>query len=138
GDAKVNPFLNRQTMICAVEFLSTSKRRVTQAREAGLDLLIVDEAHHLAWSQDAKSPEYAAVESLAAASRGTLLLTATPVQLGQAGHFGRLRLLDPARFTDFAGYLEEAEHYQELAASADLILGWHEPVPSAADELAQA
>src|SRR5690606_34463011 len=76
GDASVNPFLNRQTMICAVDFLSGSPRRVKQAAEAGLDLLIVDEAHHLTWSETAKSPEYAAVETLAKASRGVLLLTA--------------------------------------------------------------
>ncbi len=138
GDAKVNPFLNRQTMICATDFLAASERRVRQAAEAGIDLLIVDEAHHLAWSPTVKSPEYAAVETLAKASRRVLLLTATPVQLGQSGHFGRLRLLDPGRFTDLSAYLAEAARYQDLAASVDRILSSETPVPGAAEALAAA
>jgi len=138
GDASVNPFLNRQTMICAVDFLSGSPRRVKQAAEAGLDLLIVDEAHHLTWSETAKSHEYAAVEALAQASRGVLLLTATPVQLGQTGHFGRLRLLDPARFSDLRAYLGEAARYQELAGTVDRILSSESPVPEAVAALTAA
>jgi ATP-dependent helicase HepA len=138
GDQSVNPFLNRQTMICAVEFLSGSARRVKQAKEAGIDLLIVDEAHHLAWSPESKSPEYAAVETLAAVSRSVLLLTATPIQLGQAGHFGRLRLLDPRRFTDLPAYLREAAQYQDLAGVVDRILSSETPVPEALDALLAA
>ena len=138
GDQTVNPFLNRQTMICAVDFLSASARRVKQAADAGIDLLIVDEAHHLAWSETAKSPAYAAIESLAAVSRGVLLLTATPIQLGQTGHFGRLRLLDPKRFTDLAGYLREASQYQDLAGTVDRILGSEAPVPEAVEALSAA
>ncbi len=137
GDATVNPFLNRQTMICAVDFLAGSAKRVKQAAEAGIDLLIVDEAHHLAWSQEKKSPEYAAVETLSRASRGVLLLTATPIQLGQTGHFGRLRLLDPGRFTDFAGYLREAEQYQNLAGTVDRILASESPDTVAAEGLSR-
>ncbi|MDB5050850.1 MAG: SNF2-related protein [Fibrobacteres bacterium] len=138
GDQSVNPFLNRQTMICAVEFLSGSSRRVKQAKEAGIDLLIVDEAHHLVWSPESKSPEYAAVETLAAVSRSVLLLTATPIQLGQAGHFGRLRLLDPKRFTDLQAYLREAAQYQNLASAVDRILSSETPVPEALDALIAA
>jgi len=135
GDQSVNPFLNRQTMIAAVDFFSTSARRVKQAVEAGLDLLIVDEAHHLSWSMEKASPEYAAVEALSNASRGVLLLTATPVQLGQSGHFGRLRLLDPRRFTSLDGYLAEAARYQDLAVAVDRILASESPAPEALDKL---
>ena len=138
GDAAVNPFINRQTMICAVDFLATSVKRVKQAADAGLDLLIVDEAHHLTWSPQTQSPEYKAVEALAKVSRGVLLLTATPIQLGQAGHFGRLRLLDPNRFTDLEAYLREANHYQDLAGTVDRILGNDAPDAVAADELVRA
>jgi ATP-dependent helicase HepA len=138
GDASVNPFLNRQTMIAAVDFFATSPRRVKQAAEAGLDLLIADEAHHLSWSKEKTSPEYAAVEALAAASRGVLLLTATPVQLGQSGHFGRLRLLDPKRFTSLDGYLAEATRYQDLAGAIDRILASDPPAPDALEKLGGA
>ena len=138
GDQSVNPFLNRQTMIAAVEFFADSPRRVKQAAAAGLDLLIADEAHHLSWSMGGASPAYAAVEALAAASRGVLLLTATPVQLGQSGHFGRLRLLDPKRFTNLETYLAEASRYQELAVTVDRILSSETPVPEAVGTLAAA
>ena len=138
GDQTVNPFANRQTMICAVEFLSGSARRVKQAKDAGIDLLIVDEAHHLAWSQEAKSPEYAAVETLADVSRSVLLLTATPIQLGLAGHFGRLRLLDSQRFTDLNAFIKEASQYQELAGTVDRILSSDVPVPEAVAALGAA
>ncbi|MDB5105209.1 MAG: SNF2-related protein [Fibrobacteres bacterium] len=138
GDQTVNPFINRQTMICSVDFLSTSGRRLKQAVESGIDLLIVDEAHHLAWSPVSKSPEYAAVEALAAVSRGLLLLTATPIQLGQTGHFGRLRLLDPKRFTNLDSYLREADQYQELAGTVDRILSNDRPSPEALDAIRAA
>jgi ATP-dependent helicase HepA len=138
GDQTINPFLNRQTMIAAVDFFAASPRRVKQAAEAGLDLLIVDEAHHLSWSQEKASPEYAAVEALAAASRGVLLLTATPVQLGQSGHFGRLRLLDPRRFTSLDAYLAESGRYQELAGTVDRILSSEAPDAGAAASLRAA
>ncbi len=135
GDLTVNPFLNRQLMICAVDFLAGSEKRIKQAVEAGQDLLIVDEAHHLTWSLHSQSQEYLAVDRLAKVSGNVLLLTATPIQLGQTGHFGRLRLLDPGRFTDFNAYMAEAGQYQTLATTVDLILGSEGPVVPAADTL---
>ena len=53
---------------------------------------------------------YDLVADLAAHTPGVLLLTATPEQLGRAGHFGRLRLLDPERFHDYAAFLAEEHH----------------------------
>jgi ATP-dependent helicase HepA len=96
--------------------------RAQQAIEAGWDLLIVDEAHHLAWAPDRVSSEYALVETLAQRTPGVLLLTATPTQLGLAGHFARLRLLDPNRYADYAQFLAEAEQFGLVAAIADKIV----------------
>src|SRR5204863_2417545 len=90
--------------------------------EAGWNLLIVDEAHHLEWSPDAASTAYTLVESLAAKTTGLLLLTATPQQLGPEGHFARLRLLDPDRYTDLERFLAEAEHYVEVAKAVDRLI----------------
>ena len=42
-----NPFLDSQLVICGIDFLSSNPQRAAQAREAGWDLLVVDEAHHL-------------------------------------------------------------------------------------------
>ena len=105
---EANPFLDSQLVITSVTFLANDPRRAAQAVEAGWDLLVVDEAHHLAWHPSDVSPEYALVESLAVKTPGLLLLTATPQQLGPEGHFARLRLLDPARYSDLAAFLAEA------------------------------
>jgi ATP-dependent helicase HepA len=81
---------------------------------AGWDLMVVDEAHHLAWSPEQSSPEYDVVEQLSGASQGLLLLTATPEQIGVASHFARLRLLDPARFHNLETFREEEQHYEVI------------------------
>ena len=96
--------------------------RFAQALEADWDLLVVDEAHHLAWSPQRTSPEYRLVEQLAANTRGVLLLTATPEQLGKASHFARLRLLDPDRFADFDSFVEEEKHYEPFARVVENLL----------------
>jgi ATP-dependent helicase HepA len=114
-----NPFLDSQLVIASTTLLSDSPRRAEQAREAGWDLLIVDEAHHLEWSAESPSPAYQTVESLAEKIPGLLLLTATPQQLGPQGHFARLRLLDPNRYTDLTAFLEETGHYEEVAHAVD-------------------
>ena len=50
---------------------------------------------------------------------GLLLLTATPEQLGMSGHFARLRLLDPDRFSDFDAFQREAADYVTVARLAE-------------------
>ena len=119
ADAAHNPFDDEQVVIADLGWLRDTPRRAEQALAAGWDLLIVDEAHHLAWSPQQTSPDYALVERLAAATPGLILLTATPEQLGRSGHFARLRLLDPARYADLAAYQREAEGYARLSRSVD-------------------
>src|SRR4030095_17012860 len=92
---EANPFLDSQLVICSVGFLAGDSGRARQVLEAGWDVLVVDEAHHLEWSAEGASAAYSLVETLAAKTSGLLLLTATPQQLGPDGHFARLRLLDP-------------------------------------------
>lgn len=110
-----NPFFDDQLVICSTEFLAGSERRARQALTANWDLLVVDEAHHLAWSVEAVSREYRVVEGLSRVAQGLLLLTATPEQLGQAGHFARLRLLDPDRYADFETFRQESQDHQAIA-----------------------
>jgi len=117
-----NPFLDSQLVICAIDFLSSNPKRAAQAREAGWDLLVVDEAHHLKWSPKEASPEYQLVESLSVAASSLLLLTATPQQLGMDGHFARLRLLDPNRYDNLQSFLIESEQYESVAKSIDALL----------------
>ncbi len=118
-DPTANPFLDSQLILAATDFLTEIPERAAQARDAGFDLLIVDEAHHLEWSPGSPSPAYSMVDSLARKIPSLLLLTATPQQLGPAGHFARLRLLDPDRYSDLDQFLTESKSYAPLAQAVD-------------------
>lgn len=115
AEQAINPFSTESLIICALDWLKAHPHRVQQAIEAEFDCLIVDEAHHLAWSENAPSAAYLLVEQLANAIPSVLLLTATPEQLGLESHFARLRLLDPERFYDYQAFLKEQENYQPVA-----------------------
>jgi len=126
-DPEANPFLDSQLVLASVDFLTLSSVRADQAREAGFDLLIVDEAHHLEWSPEEASPSYSMVESLAGEIPSLLLLTATPQQLGPAGHFARLRLLDPNRYSSLEAFTEETHAYGPLAKAVETLQAGHLP-----------
>ena len=111
-----NPFLSEQLILCSTDFLSECD--IDQLAASDWDLLVVDEAHHLAWSPDAPSEDYQRVETIARQARGLLLLTATPEQLGLESHYARLRLLDPDRYPSLDAFREEQSHYQEIATLA--------------------
>ena len=115
GDGDINPFESAQLVLCGLAFLVDDPARQQQARDAGWDLLVVDEAHHLRWAEGAASPAYACVEALAAQVPGLLLLTATPEQLGLDSHFARLRLLDPARYHDLHQFRAEEASYRQVS-----------------------
>ncbi|MGY4043743.1 RNA polymerase-associated protein RapA [Aeromonas hydrophila] len=117
-----NPFETEQLVICSLDFLRKKRRRFEQALEAEWDLLVVDEAHHLEWSEEAPSRAYEMVEALAEQVPGVLLLTATPDQLGHQSHFARLRLLDPERFYDYDAFLAEEQAYGQVASAAQELL----------------
>ena len=120
--ASDNPFLNEQLILCSQSFFANYPRRQQQALAVDWDMVIVDEAHHLAWSEQAPSSEYLFVEQLAQLSPSLILLTATPEQLGKESHFARLRLLDPDRFYSFAAFIEEERLFEPVADAAKLLL----------------
>jgi ATP-dependent helicase HepA len=122
GDPDGNPFLDDQLVLCALPWLAASPSRTAQAVAAGWDLVVVDEAHHLAWTPGQSSPEYETVAALAALSPGVILLTATPEQLGAEGHFARLRLLDPDRYARFAEFAAARQEYRSAARLAARVL----------------
>lgn len=117
-----NPFHAEQQVLCSLEFLTASPAAARAVLGGEWDMLVVDEAHHLYWDEQGTSLEYDLVEALAEQTRTVLLLTATPEQLGRAGHFARLRLLDPNRFHDYDAFLVEENDYAPVARLASKLL----------------
>jgi ATP-dependent helicase HepA len=112
-----NPFESEQLILCSIDLLANNNEVANNANFAGWDIAIVDEAHHLQWSDDESAtpdPKYTAIEALAKHCEGLLLLTATPEQLGVASHFARLRLLDPSRYSDLQQFIDEQSNFVEL------------------------
>lgn len=126
AEAGDNPFEQAQRVLCPMDWWVAKPEAQQQALAAGWDLVVIDEAHHLHWSKEAASDAYQAAEGLARAVPGLILLTATPQQLGVAGHYARLRLLDPERYPDLEKFLAEENAYQEVHGLTTQLLGWLE------------
>lgn len=117
-----NPFDTGQLVICSLDFVCHSPQHLEHLCAARWDMLIIDEAHHLAWSEAAPGREYLAMEQLAQRAPAVLLLTATPEQTGMESHFARLRLLDASRFHDFAHFIAEQKNYRPVAQAVTTLL----------------
>ncbi|NOX35301.1 MAG: DEAD/DEAH box helicase family protein [Deltaproteobacteria bacterium] len=107
-NSRTNPFLEHQLCIVSLDFLKNEKRQ-TQIIQAGWDMIVIDEAHHI--TDDEKT--FLPVKTLAAESFGLMLLTATPEQMGVKNHFLHLKLLDPERYFDFNAFLDETSRYKK-------------------------
>ncbi len=117
-----NPFEAQQLMLCSLGLFMDNTKRLSQALDTDWDLVVVDEAHHLRWTQENASNEYRVVDLISQVSRGLLLLTATPEQLGRTGHFARLRLLDPNRFHEYESFIKEESRYEHVANAVNKLV----------------
>ena len=96
-----NPFDVHRQAIVGLETLTRRRRLTEQAVAAGIDLLVVDEAHHLRRPKGHPGTEpYRAVAPIAALGRHVLLLTATPLEDDAHGFFRLLQLLRPEEFPE--------------------------------------
>ncbi len=111
--AGFNPFEAHRHLVVALEELSSEKGLAKKARDAGFDLLVVDEAHRLERPAGSSGNDaYRAIAPLSAASRHVLLLTATPLETDVAGFFRLLELLRPDAYrspAEFTASLERGE-----------------------------
>jgi ATP-dependent helicase HepA len=90
-DDDSSPWGRHPLVITSLEWLSRSREETKAAADAGWDLVVIDEAHHLRGAR-----AYEAAQALARRTWGLLLLTATPLQLDPAEYHALLRLVDPA------------------------------------------
>lgn len=114
GGEMENPFCQVNDVICTIEFVMSQPAVMQDFLRATWDLTIVDEAHHLVCEDDFTSKEYLLVNSITTRTKGILLLTGTPLQLQPESHFNRLRMLDPARFTDYQEFLKNEDSYRKI------------------------
>jgi ATP-dependent helicase HepA len=103
--------------IVSFEALREDPDLAEAAADLPLDLVVVDEAHHLA--EDAL---HAAVAPICRASFGVLLLTATPVRLDPREYFRLLSLVEPVASTSLEEFLARLEQHEAFAAVARELL----------------
>ncbi len=120
-----NPFQAEQQVLCSLSLIAGNPDAARAVLEGQWDLLVVDEAHHLAWSERESSLEYDLIEALAQVTSGVLLLTATPEQLVDRHGTGRVLLRNTrASIQGFperrliAYPLPEPDSYRSQAAGA--------------------
>ena len=70
------------------------------------DLVVFDEAHHL---RNTGTLTHRSASVLCDGAAGVLMLTATPIQLGNENLFRLLQLLAPDEFTDYLTFVEQLE-----------------------------
>ena len=122
-DPEQNVFATEQCIIAGMDLLLDHHDLYEQAIEAGFDLLVVDEAHHLHWDEaQGGNDKYELIADFANETPGVMLLTATPEQLGTQSHFARLRLLDPDRFDDLDEFIAGQDAFAETAAVAGILI----------------
>lgn len=122
-DPEQNVFATEQCIIAGMDLLLDHHDLYEQAMEAGFDLLVVDEAHHLHWDEaQGGNDKYELIADFADETPGVMLLTATPEQLGAQSHFARLRLLDPDRFDDLEAFIAGQDAFADTAAVASILI----------------
>jgi ATP-dependent helicase HepA len=91
-----NPFDAHRRVVTSIEMMVADPRLTRWAVEAGVDLLVVDEAHHLRRPKGHPGePAYRAIEPITRLGRHVLLLTATPLEDDPRGFYRLLQLLRP-------------------------------------------
>ncbi len=113
-----SPWARHPLVITSLEWLSRSAQEAKAAAQAGWDLVVIDEAHHLRGAR-----AYEVAQALARGTWGLLLLTATPLQLDPAEYHALLRLVDPAPAASEEELRGRLARQGDLSAEVRALLG---------------
>jgi SNF2 family DNA or RNA helicase len=114
-----NPSRTRLRFVVSMQTLRNEELRERFLSEVGsLDMVIVDEAHH------ARNPSTQTAEmlrDLCEVGEAVLLLTATPLHLGNRDLFTLLQALRPSEFRDYVVFDERLRRYSAVHEAALLV-----------------
>jgi ATP-dependent helicase HepA len=117
--AGFNPFDVHRQAVIGFDTLVARPKLTEQAVASGIELLIVDEAHHLRRPPGHPGdPTYRAVAPIAALGGHVLLLTATPLEDDAHGFFRLLQILRPDEFPEGADFEARLARREPLPACA--------------------
>ena len=116
---KFNPFEAHPRAVVSLEDLVSVRGLAAAAVEAGIDLLVVDEAHRLEERSNVRAGRanralgaYDVIRPLSSAATHLLLLTATPLEADTRGFFHLMQLVRPDAYQseeEFVGSLAEGK-----------------------------
>ena len=89
-----------------------------------VDVLVVDEAHHVTRTGRLDAPERPRVAELARHAESVLLLSATPVRSNEAGFLDLLHLLDPDQYDpdDLDSFVRRVDMREQLALTCQALV----------------
>ena len=102
--------------ICSLEsFRNSSVMQEWEAMPPPLDVLVIDEAHHL---KNSETKAHKACRAAAESADAVLALTATPIQIGSRDLFNLLSILDPEEFASYQ-YFEACMLFNQNIVQAE-------------------
>lgn len=114
-----SPNRSRLRAVVSMQTLRNTELREQLLSEIGfIDFVIVDEAHH-ARNPSAKTSEM--LRDLCEAAGSVVLLTATPLHLGNRDLFTLLQALRPSEFRDYAVFDQRLQHFKGVHEAALLV-----------------
>ena len=125
-----NPFDVHRRAVIALETLTERRELTDQAVQAGIDLLVVDEAQRLRRPKGHPGePAWRAVAPIAGLGRHVLLLSATPLEDDAHGFFRLLQLLRPQEFPEDVSFdaSSRARHTSPSVHQLDATRGHRRP-----------
>lgn len=110
--------------ICSLEsFRNPEVMNEWEAMPPPLDIMVIDEAHHL---KNSETKSHKACRAAAESSDAVLALTATPIQMGSRDLFNLLSLLDEEEFASFQ-YFEACMLFNRNIVRAEQLIAQDDP-----------